>query len=685
MISELRQRLRALGTRQFFNLLSALKRNEVNSCIPKEFLIELNEKFSLRLQQNELDRLAMSFLENRDINHLELVQTIVGELSSGRVNIIKRNFSRLTDSTAVSIGELKRNFKGDDLADVLNGRKDISEVKNEFYDSLNIMHFYLTGRSENIDKDVIPYSEFQDYYRIVSFFCLTDESFEELVDRSWSVLPRQDLNKHTFKKTRGLKGRTQTEEKESYEISDCSNDIRIVELEENETKTISQLGTKLRSHESRSNYNGVVALTEQCRILDKENSKLISFDLLQKAFKEIKLNFKLNELKVIFGLFDKNNSGELNYEAFINTILNVGKDNKARSRIRNLLVQAFKKLDQNQSGYISLFSILDNVNPAHHPLVVSNRMTADELLESLNDSLCAFFNTRRLDEIDTNFANFCLFFLSFFSYPSEYANNFEYFRIAISNIFALVDEPLVFEANDQKPEQSNERKERLFEVYEKTYHQGNDKKIPFGISQEEAKKRKEMLVKFREILRRRGSRGIMSIRRCFLMSDLDGNGVISLDEFKKMAKDYRFDLSESEVETLFNEVDEDQSGAIDYKEFVRSLVDDMPEERITRVKQIFYSLDKLKKGRIGLSVIRDGFYPGRHPLVSKGIKTPNEILAEFLDNIEYHFSLLSENDEPIEEINIEQFIDFFKHLSLTFRNSEEFNSTMEKVWNLSQF
>ncbi len=49
----------------------------------------------------------------------------------------------------------------------------------------------------------------------------------------------------------------------------------------------------------------------------------------------------------------------------------------------------------------------------------------------------------------------------------------------------------------------------------------------------------------------RGTRGIMSIRRAFMIADDDNSKALSLNEFKKFCTDYRVQLNEDEVETLF--------------------------------------------------------------------------------------------------------------------------------------
>ena len=50
-----------------------------------------------------------------------------------------------------------------------------------------------------------------------------------------------------------------------------------------------------------------------------------------------------------------------------------------------------------------------------------------------------------------------------------------------------------------------------------------------------------------------------------------------------------------------------------------------------------------------MNVIRGGFNPSGHPDVIIGKKTEQEFLAEFLDNFDYHFTLINQGKNPDDE------------------------------------
>ena len=54
--------------------------------------------------------------------------------------------------------------------------------------------------------------------------------------------------------------------------------------------------------------------------------------------------------------------------------------------------------------------------------------------------------------------------------------------------------------------------------------------------------------------------------------DDDNSGKLSVTEFKKVLKDYRVKIGEKDAEILFATFDRDNSGQIDYDEFLRAAI-----------------------------------------------------------------------------------------------------------------
>lgn len=262
----------------------------------------------------------------------------------------------------------------------------------------------------------------------------------------------------------------------------------------------------------------------------------------------------------------------------------------------------------------------------------------------------------------------------------------------MNNVWGLSEEIYEYHPTNL-PQEAKRAKKTLHEEFEHKFHEkegktpyGTDKKSnPYAESLEikKSKKKSPELLKFIEALKKRGTRGIMSLRRSFDCADANQNGVIDLDELTKLLQLLRISLNKQEILYLFDEFDSNKNGEIDYNEFINAIINEISEERITKLKQVFFVLDKNNSGGISIDEMKDGFKYKRHPDVLKGKKSPEEVFAEFLDNIEYHFKLL-QNESNLNEMSLKDFIDFYKNISFGFKSNDDFNDYLIAVWGLDK-
>ena len=199
----------------------------------------------------------------------------------------------------------------------------------------------------------------------------------------------------------------------------------------------------------------------------------------------------------------------------------------------------------------------------------------------------------------------------------------------------------------------------------------------------------DILAHLRTIMIQRGYTGIMSMRRTFMLMDENSTKVISFDDFKKLFKVYRYDLSETEINNLFNYFDKEGNGYIKYEEFINELCGSLNQFRKEILKQVFDKLDQNEKGFITVGTIRHEYNPKGNPLVRQGKRNEDEILAEFLDVLEYHFNLLIEkNDEDIDvndiEVDFDDFCNFYKNISLCIEDDKFFEVMILSEWGIQK-
>jgi Ca2+-binding EF-hand superfamily protein len=119
---------------------------------------------------------------------------------------------------------------------------------------------------------------------------------------------------------------------------------------------------------------------------------------------------------------------------------------------------------------------------------------------------------------------------------------------------------------------------------------------------------------------------------------MDDNHSLSLDkyEFTKALSEFQLGFSEQEIGSLFSYFDYENSGLIEYDEFVRAIRGPMNANRKKVVLQAFRVLDQDGSGLIDMNDIKGRYNASKHPDVLAGKKTEQQILNEFLETFEVH-------------------------------------------------
>ena len=433
-----------------------------------------------------------------------------------------------------------------------------------------------------------------------------------------------------------------------------------------------------------------MSIRREFMIADSENNKRIDINAFKKFCKDYRINLDENEINMIFAELDENKDGTLNYQEFIKGI--IGDMNERRKKI---VLQAFQSFDKNGNGIIELDDIRDTYNAKMHPDVKSGKKTEEEVYTEFMDTfranhiLKAGPRSKRVTYEE---------FLDYYNNISMTINDDDYFVFLIQNAWKLNPYAYSKPRISYLEEEDNEKKVNISNINKVNNYRNRDfntTQVPLSIGQRQEKtnmnekvplnkksKSEEVIEKLRNIISKRGSRGIMSIRREFMIADSENNKRINIDSFKKFCHDYRIDLLDNEINLLFAELDLNKDGTIDYQEFLKGVIGEMNERRKRIVQQAFKAIDKNGIGLIELDDIRESYNAKMHPDVLSGKKTEEEALAEFLDTFEYQFSLLSDEKENETKIGLEEFIDYYNNISLGIKDDAFFEEMIKNVYNL---
>ena len=688
ILNKIRETLASKGIKEVCSIARYFRivdENNTQTIDYKEFK-KCCEQFKLNLTEDEVKTAFISFDRDNtgEIDYDEFLRTIRGDMNDFRKNLVYQVFNKLdlNENGEISFDELQAKYSAKSHPEVLSGKKKEEEVLKEFMDTFQDTYNYLCGTETD---NIITLEEFMEYYENISMTIDSDEYFEAMLNNAWNL-----NNQNNYKKAWVNKEEENKEESNNKILAEKYQekfgDRRPGQTqEEAKEEKVNIAFKKLRKEILSRGCGGLISLNRQFKLLDENNSKTLDFDEFCNALKEFKINLTNEEITSLFNCFDKNGNGVIEYNEFINQLR--GPMNQKR---KDIVTKAFNKLDIDRSGFIDMEEIKHNYNAKNNPDVKTGKKTEEEVYTEFMDTFKAnhILKTGPRSKRVT-FEEF----LDYYNNISMGISDDEHFIFLIQNAWKL--NPATY----SRPKQVNIDEEdiNVNNININNYRKRDfiNSQSPFGFDTNEEKNSKEIkekninknkspeiIEKLRNIIAKRGSRGIMSIRREFMIADNDNNKTVNISAFKKFCHDYRINLNDNEINILFAELDLNKNGVIDYQEFLKGVIGEMNERRKKIVIQAFKSLDKSGNGVIDLDSIRDAYNAKMHPDVICGKKTEEEILAEFLDTFEYQFNLLKDEKNEENKVMLEEFIDYYNNISMGIKDDDHFEEIIRNVFNL---
>ena len=670
LVKKFKEEVHAQGINTVFEMEKTLNKIDVDNSgriDPDEFSRLCSEQ-GLNLIPDEIKTLFTCFDPSRTgkIYYQDILNLISDELNDSRENLVNELFNNMK----------KNNIGNIDLKTMLcsfDKDKKKQEELEEYKDNFISHHdFYGKGKTD------ITYDEFFNFFEIISPYYSTDEDFEKFI-------------KNSFNPNYEEKAVEKKEEKEKEE-----------EIKE---PTVLESIDKLRNEITKQGDIGVINLLKNFRNVDLAGSNGVDLEefisVIQKIKKESKKddkeinanNLSDKEIQNIFKMYDIEDKGIMEYRKFLNDLFKIKLMSESRkAHLRNIydhldfehkqaldineLISLYKKPEQNAENIIlpdllETFIIFHNIiRGTRNPLV-----SLDDFLEYYS-YINFLIPESKGDKL-------------FIDFTAEgwrlYDKSFDERKNMIINKTGGLG------LGKQK---NREAMNKIVGSNKAPF--GTDReKINYNLNEEEAtikynvNKIEDIIGHLRYILFQRGPRGIMALKRTFMLLDENSDKKISFAEFEKMFKRYRFNLSQIEINNLFNYFDQDKSGFIDYSEFLKGITGELNNFRKNILRQVFQKLDKDETGFIKVKTLRESYDPKGHPLVRQGKLSEDEILGEFIDILEYHFNLLNEKNEENEDINeikidFEEFCEFYKTISVSIEEDKYFEIMVLSEWDIKK-
>ena len=630
---------------------------------------------SLKIDMDEFNRIFYEFNINLTPDEIKTVFSCFDPSRTGKIyyedflNIIHDPLNEfraeLVDELYNSLNKNNRgNLEIKTVFGAFNDKKVDPEFSEEFKDNFLSHHdFFSKGKTE------VSYEEFINFFEIISINYKEDSEFEEFITNSFKLGNAEE----------------QKEQNVNYENEENPENRE-------ETKEFLEALEKLREILEQKGAKGVIEFLRNFRNVDLAKSNGVDLDefitVIQNLIKDSDITFPVKEIQNIFNVYDINQNGIMEYKKFLDDLLKLREMSKSR---KNHIQKIFNHLDFEGKQLLDINELTS----------LYKKPPENDPVPDLLDSFITFHNILRGNRNPLVTMNDFLRFYNYINFLIPETKNDQLFMDFTSETWLLYDKSFDERKNLMKvkieglgKQKNREAKNKLIVSHKTPYGTIKDK-INYNLNEENpttkyyVNKIEDLLGHLRSILTQRGYSGIMSMRRTFMIIDENSNKKITFDEFEKLFKKYRYDLSPEEINNLFNYFDKDGSGFIDYDKFINGICGNLNKFRQDVLKQVFIKLDDDEKGYITVGQMRKEYNPKEHPLVRQGKRTEDEILAEFLDVLEYHFNLLIEKSDDNLDVNdvkvdFDDFCEFYKNISVCIEDDKYFEVMVLSEWGIKK-
>ena len=727
LILNIRNKLAKKGLLNLINIESRFRELDEENAqeLDIKLFTQICTEFDFGLNNEEIEELFVSFDKDERgmINYDDFIRVLRGELNENRKDLIKNVFKHLDidNKGYLTIEELLNIYQPKYSHEYLDEKKSEEESMTIFEQSLKGNHKYLNGDDAAIKH--IDMEEFEDFYESISMMIPNDDSFKDIVLKTWGLIKDEPEEEENEKEKEEVKVNDNNEEEniESKVIDNNENRDEELNEEQEEIKEEEVPKEKIVDKEiefrkeilkeenidifrDKLGAKGIVTvmnLASQLRQYDRKGDKELSYSDFAEVIHNTKVIISEDELSDLFSDFCKGNAEHktINYELFLNKLII-----ELNPRRENIVKVAFDKLDTENCGIINLSEIKSFFSSKNCPLVSSALMSEEEFYNSFIESFQTHHNIYRSAKIKK--VNFNEFY-DYYKYLSITIDDDYLFEETVKSSWKLSKDATAFigpkdnvkeiigNPNLEKP--NNEEVKNLYKSAIKCFPQKN-KVIPYGVDEKptdysnqlhpkgdlngiKLSKTDDIITLFRKKIISRGVRGIMSLRRTFVLLDENKSNKLKKKQFHKFLEDYRYNIQSNLENKLFDIFDSKKSESIDYNEFISKILGTMSDFRRQIVQKVFEKLDKEKKGIIPYDIIRENYNADKHPEVLNGKRTKQEILARFIDMFEYHFNLLNKNKNK-GGATLEEFEEFYDYISPFIDNDKYFENMMGRVWGL---
>lgn len=178
-----------------------------------------------------------------------------------------------------------------------------------------------------------------------------------------------------------------------------------------------------------------------------------------------------------------------------------------------------------------------------------------------------------------------------------------------------------------------------------------------------------------EKIRKRGIKTYTGLSRYYRERDERGDGIMYRFQLEKGLFTFHIDLDPELLDAVFEALDVDEKGELDYSVYMREVLGQMNECRKTKVRKAFKKLDSSKSGRVSVTDIRKYFNSKfRPPPQAAGVVPGVNPVQAFLEAV-----TASSRQDSVSYVEFEE---YYEGLSLAIEDDVDFINILHNTWNI---
>jgi len=506
------------------------------------------------------------------------------------------------------------------------------------------------------NSGLINYFNFCEYFSNLLFNISQNNYQQNLFHKNQNFQNSNLYNINQNLKTTNLDSLNSNNIKNNINFKEYSNKNNLIQYRfniKNESEEKKYFESLIQLLKNEINSNNMIYSYLSILLKNKQDplDGTITYENFILCLNEAKINYSKINIKDFYQYLDIYNQNKVSIVEILNLLR--GYLNDIRMKI---IIEIFVYIDSERKNYIEVDKLKKLFNPNNHPYVILGIKNPNDIYKEFIFCLNNFIIYKGINN-KISFDDF----IEFFTGISATIKNDLIFNNMMNNIFNPIN---IFEKrNEIKNNLSNKDIKEI------------NKKDKYLLSYENP------IIKLKNNILSLGIKGLFEFEKQFYNNDIRKTGKIDYNIFENIC--YNYSLNKEDIKKLENIFDKYQTKMINYNLIIKSLIDNMPENRVNLIKKVFILLRPDVNGYIKIKDILNYYNYDKDPDIISGKKNKDIVKNElkyYLDIIkQYEFI---KNKATMDLMNFGEFINFYNQISIYIPNDKEFENLIKNVWGI---